>query len=114
MTKPTVEKYFETLKKHAAKQGLEMNPDWEVVEPLLVGLLENGERHVLRTCPCRLAAGDKKKDLDIVCPCAYAKPDVDEYGACYCILFVSDDWATGKIPQKTIPERRPLEKILDI
>jgi ferredoxin-thioredoxin reductase catalytic chain len=108
-----LEHYQKTLGDHAAKQGLMMNPDWEVVKPLLEGLLENGARNGLRTCPCRPAAGDIEKDRDIICPCVYAKPDIEEYGACYCWLFVSQEWADGKIPHVQVPERRPPEKTLD-
>lgn len=109
----TIDKYFETIKKIAPKQGLIVNEDWEIVKPLLEGLLTNGERYGLRTCPCRPAAGDREKDRDIVCPCDYAKPDIEEYGACYCWLFVSQDWNDKKVPHQQIPERRPIEKILD-
>ncbi len=110
----SVEKYYETLKKYAPKQGLILNPDWETVKPLLEGLLKNGERYGLRTCPCRAATGDKEKDKDIVCPCVYAKPDIEEYGACYCWLYVSQDWIDNKIPHVQVPERRPPEKTLGL
>jgi len=110
----TVEKYHEALKKFAPTQGLTLNPDWEIVRPLLHGLLINGERYGIRTCPCRLAAGDKEKDRDIICPCVYAKPDIDEYGACYCWLYVSPEWIENQVSHVQIPERRPLEKILDL
>ncbi len=108
-----IDKYRETLARHAAKQGLMMNPDAEVVRPLLEGLLANGARYGLRTCPCRPAAGSRDKDLDIVCPCVYARPDVDEHGACFCWLFVSPEWADGTRPHVQVPERRPVEKIMD-
>lgn len=114
MSTMTVERYHEVLKKHTEKQGLIMNPDWEVVRPLLEGLLTNGERHGLRTCPCRSAAGDRVKDLDIVCPCVYAKPDIEEYGACYCWLFVSQGWIDGTTPHVQVPERRPPWKTLGL
>lgn len=109
----TVEKYHATLKKFAESLGLMMNPDWEVVKPLLEGLLINGERYKARTCPCRPASGVVEKDRDIVCPCDYAKPDITEFGACFCWLFVSQEWADHKTPHVQIPERRPVEKILD-
>jgi len=54
-----------------------------------------------------------EKDKDIVCPCVYAKPDIEEYGACYCWLYVSEDWNAGDVPHVQVPERRPVEKILD-
>jgi ferredoxin-thioredoxin reductase catalytic chain len=109
----TVDQYYEVLKKFAPKQGLILNNDWETVKPLLLGLLANGERYGYRSCPCRSAIGNLEKDKDIVCPCVYAKPDIEEYGACYCWLYVSDDWNAGKVPHVQVPERRPVEKILD-
>ena len=108
-----IEKYHESLKKYAPKQGLILNKDWDVVKPLLEGLLENGKRYGYRSCPCRPAHGELKKDKDIICPCIYAKPDIEEYGACFCELFVSDEWNENKVPHVQIPERRPIEKILD-
>jgi len=108
-----VEKYHETLKKFAPKQGLILNTDWDVVRPLLEGLLANGDRYGYRSCPCRPAIGTMEKDKDIICPCDYAKPDIEEYGACYCWLYVSQDWNEGKTEHVQIPERRPIEKILD-
>ncbi len=109
----SVEKYHESLKKFAPAKGLILNTDWEIVKPLLEGLLQNGERYGVRTCPCRVASGDREKDLDIICPCEYAKPDIEEYGACYCWLFVSQDWIDSKVPHLQIPERRSIEKILN-
>jgi len=108
-----VEKYHETLKKFAPKQGLILNTDWDVVRPLLEGLLANGDRYGYRSCPCRPAIGTMEKDKDIICPCDYAKPDIEEYGACYCWLYVSQDWNEEKTEHVQIPERRPIEKILD-
>lgn len=110
----TLETYREVLRKHAASQGLIMNPDQETVIPLLEGLLANGARYGLRTCPCRPAAGTLEKDRDIVCPCAYAKADVEEYGACYCWLFVSQAWIDGTMPRRRVPERRPPERTLGL
>ena len=41
------------------------------------------------------------------------KADIEEYGRCYCELFVSQDWIDGKLPNTPVPERRPAEKFLD-
>ncbi|MCU0611292.1 MAG: ferredoxin:thioredoxin reductase [Candidatus Eisenbacteria bacterium] len=91
-----------------------MNSDQATVEPLLQGLLANGSRYGVRTCPCRPAVGDIEKDRDIVCPCVYAEADVAEYGACYCWLFVSPAWIEGSIPHRRVPERRPPEKTMGL
>ena len=50
---------------------------------LLEALLSNIERYGYMACPCRLAAGSKEEDLDIVCPCDYRDADVVEFDACY-------------------------------
>jgi len=109
-----IDKYQETLRKHAAGLGLQMNSDQATVLPLLEGLLQNGARYGLRTCPCRLAHGEKELDRDIACPCLYAKADVEEYGACYCHLFVSDEWLKNPASRRRVPERRPVEKTLGL
>jgi rubrerythrin len=47
-----------------------------------------------------------QKDLDIICPCDYRDPDLDQYGACYCALYVDEDILSGKKKVKAIPDRR--------
>ncbi|MDY7042449.1 MAG: ferredoxin-thioredoxin reductase catalytic domain-containing protein, partial [Chloroflexota bacterium] len=47
--------------------------------------------------------------LDIICPCDYRDPDLDEYGACYCALYVSEEIAQGEKEPQPIPERRGSE-----
>jgi ferredoxin-thioredoxin reductase catalytic subunit len=37
---------------------------------------------------------------------------VEEFGSCYCNLYVSRDWNEGKITPVYIPERRPPERYL--
>ena len=74
---------------------------------LVEGLLVNEDRYGYWACPCRLAAGVKELDLDIICPCDYRDADVDEWGACYCALYVSQDVLVGKAEAHAIPERRP-------
>jgi ferredoxin-thioredoxin reductase catalytic subunit len=36
-------------------------------------LLVNKERYGYMCCPCRLAAGNREKDADIICPCQYGR-----------------------------------------
>jgi ferredoxin-thioredoxin reductase catalytic subunit len=38
---------------------------------------------------------------------------VEEYGACYCGLYVSKERNEGEIEPQTVPERRPPEKVLE-
>jgi ferredoxin-thioredoxin reductase catalytic subunit len=42
----------------------------------------------------------------------YRAPDVEEYGSCYCNLYVSEEWNEDKIPHLYVPERRPPEKVV--
>jgi ferredoxin-thioredoxin reductase catalytic subunit len=40
----------------------------------------------------------------------YAEPDIEEYGQCYCNLYVHHDYVSGKRELQHVPERRPPEK----
>ena len=102
-----VEKLYATLKKSQEPKGYYFNRDKERVFELLEALLLNKDRYGYMSCPCRLALGDRKKDQDILCPCVYREPDFQDYGSCYCSLYVSKDWNDQKIPHQYVPERRP-------
>ena len=90
--------------------GYYLTPDPELLQGLLEGLKTNEERYGYPSCPCRLASGNLEIDRDIICPCDYRDPDVAEFGACYCRLYVNKDIYEGKKELPTVPERRPLEK----
>jgi len=107
-----VERLYETLRKLQEPKGYFFNADKKKVFELLKGLLTNRKRYGYMCCPCRLSANDRQHDKDIVCPCAYRVPDVEEYGACYCELYVSREWNEGKAQHQYVPERRPAEKFL--
>lgn len=106
MNEEQVLKTCEKLKKDAEAGGYRLNPDVEFVKELVRGLLTNEERLGYWACPCRLASGNKEEDIDIVCPCDYRDPDLSQWGACYCALYVSDDIAKGLKKASAIPERR--------
>ena len=106
-----VEQLYEQLKKIQEPKGYFFNTDKKLVLDLLQALLTNKERYGYMVCPCRLASGDRDNDKDILCPCDYRAPDVEEFGCCYCSLYVSSDWNEGNIEKQYIPERRPLEKM---
>jgi ferredoxin-thioredoxin reductase catalytic chain len=78
-----IDRLYEKLKKEAEAGGYHLNPDAEFTKALVKGLLTNEKRYGYQACPCRLAAGRKEEDLDIVCPCDYRDADVVEYDACY-------------------------------
>ncbi|MGQ9494496.1 MAG: ferredoxin-thioredoxin reductase catalytic domain-containing protein [Anaerolineae bacterium] len=108
--KPTPEQVttlYEKLKREAEAGGYHLNPDVEFTRQLIEGLLINEARYGYPSCPCRIATGVKEEDLDIICPCDYRDPDLDEYGACYCALYVSQVVLKGAQPVRSIPERRP-------
>ena len=105
------EDLYERLKRVNEPKGYFFNADHQLTMELLEGLLLNKERYGYMCCPCRLAANDREADRDIICPCDYREPDVAEYGACYCALYVSTEWNEGRIPHLPVPERRPLERM---
>ena len=106
----TPEELADKLDPFARSQGFELNRIRETVVDLTSGLLVNEERYGYRSCPCRLAKNDKEADRDIICPCDYREPDIEQFGQCYCGLYVSPEWnAEGKTFTR-IPERRPEEK----
>ena len=104
-----VDNLFDGLKKINEPKGYFFNEDREKTFELLRSLLINKDRYGYTACPCRLASGDRDRDRDIICPCEYRKPDVAEYGSCYCALYVSEDWNSGRITRRSVPERRPAD-----
>ncbi len=98
---------YQILNKEAEGGGYHLNPDAEFTKNLVAGLMKNEQRYGYRACPCRLASGKKEQDLDIICPCDYRDPDLDDFGACYCALYVSDEVVSGKTGVAPVPERRP-------
>jgi ferredoxin-thioredoxin reductase catalytic chain len=107
-----LEKLYETLRKIQEPKGYCFNKDSQRVFELLEALLVNKRRYGYMSCPCRLASGDREKDRDIICPCVYRAPDVEEYGSCYCNLYVSRAWNEESVPHVYVPERRPPDKIV--
>ena len=109
MTEPAreeVEALHRKLEREAEEFGYHLNPDVEFTEDLVSGLIVNERRYGYRACPCRLASGNEEEDLDIVCPCDYRDPDLEEYGACYCALYVSEEVLKGEKELGPVPERR--------
>lgn len=102
---------YEMLKKSQEPKGYFFSKDRTLVMDLMEALLINKERYGYMCCPCRLSSGEREKDRDIICPCEYRTPDVEEYGSCYCNLYVSKDWNEDKIPHRYVPERRPVGKL---
>ncbi len=102
-----VEKLYAKLKSEGEAAGYHLNPDEEHTKALIKGLLVNEQRYGYWACPCRLAAGEKTEDLDIICPCDYRDADLNDYDTCYCGLYVGKAVVEGKKEPEPIPERRP-------
>lgn len=98
------QKFAEMVANH---QGWALNPDQEFLRSILEGLTANWNRYGYYQCPCRDSWGAREKDKDIICPCAYSRPDIEEYGHCYCGLFLDKTYAAQGKPVTPIPERRP-------
>jgi ferredoxin-thioredoxin reductase catalytic subunit len=103
-----IDKSYDRLKRDAEASGYHINPDVDFTKELIQGLLINERRYGYQACPCRLASG-RELDSDIVCPCDYRDSDLDEHGACYCGLYVSQAVIDGRVKVRAVPERRPPE-----
>ncbi|HOH36957.1 MAG TPA: ferredoxin-thioredoxin reductase catalytic domain-containing protein [Spirochaetota bacterium] len=104
------ENLYKKLKSAADSGGYILNPDNSFTLALIEGLIVNEKRYGYQACPCRLASGTKNEDLDIICPCDYRDQDINEFGACYCALYVNKAVAEGKQKLKPVPERRSADR----
>jgi len=102
---------YAMLKKVQEPKGYFFNKEQDRVDDLLKALLVNKERYGYMSCPCRLASGDRKLDQDIICPCLYRAQDVEEFGSCYCNLYVSKEWNKSEGSHPYVPERRPQTRL---
>jgi ferredoxin-thioredoxin reductase catalytic chain len=90
----------------AEKQGWVLTGDEEQLSVLVAGLTKNYNRYDYYLCPCRDTDGSRRADAELICPCAFARPDIAEFGHCYCGLYLSGAFrASGRAPA-AIPERR--------
>ena len=104
------EDLYKKIKSAADSGGYILNTDNSFTLALIEGLIVNEKRYGYQACPCRLASGTKNEDLDIICPCDYRDQDINEFGACYCALYVNKAVAEGKQKLKPVPERRSAER----
>ena len=102
-----VDKSYQRLNREAEEGGYHLNPDVDFTKELVRGLIVNERRYGYPNCPCRIASGVKEEDLDIICPCDYRDPDLNDFDACYCGLYVSAKVVAGEKKIAAIPERRP-------
>ena len=105
----TLEQTRKRAEADAKTYGYYLTPQPDLLQMFLEGLKTNEDRYGYPLCPCRLATGNLEIDRDIICPCDYRDPDVAEFGACYCRLYVNKTvFESQNLPE--VPERRPLEK----
>jgi ferredoxin-thioredoxin reductase catalytic subunit/rubredoxin len=105
----TLEETRRRAEADAKTYGYYLTPQPELLQGFLEGLKTNEDRYGYQLCPCRLASGNFEFDRDIICPCDYRDPDVAQYGACYCRLYVNKQvYESKNLPE--VPERRPIEK----
>ena len=106
----TIEEVRKRAEADAKTYGYYLTPQPELLQGFLEGLKTNEDRYGYPLCPCRLTSGNFEYDRDIICPCDYRDPDVAQYGACYCRLYVNKQvYESKNLPE--VPERRPREKI---
>ncbi len=110
ISQEAIDRLYVRLDREARAGGYNLNPDVEFTKGLVEGLLINEARYGYWACPCRLADGERTKDLDIICPCDYRDADLIDWHACYCALYVSDAVVEGTQELQPIPERRPPEE----
>ncbi len=106
----TIEQVKRRAEADARTFGYNLVPDADLLQAFLEGLKANEDRYGYPSCPCRLASGNLETDRDIICPCDYRDPDVAEFGACYCRLYVTKEVYESKKELPSVTERRPLEK----
>ncbi|MCX7025453.1 MAG: ferredoxin:thioredoxin reductase [Spirochaetes bacterium] len=90
----------------AAKQGWVVNPDAGFTALLVEGLTVNWNRYGYFLCPCRDSDGSRESDSKLICPCYYARADMEEHGHCYCALYLSPSFADSGGKATGIPDRR--------
>jgi ferredoxin-thioredoxin reductase catalytic subunit len=105
-----VEGLHKKLNEEAEEAGYHLNTDTEFTKELIRGILVNEKRYGYWACPCRLASGVKEEDLDIICPCDYRDEDLNQFGVCFCALYMSGEVVQGKKKFNQIPERRPTKE----
>lgn len=79
-----IEKIIKEYEEYAKENRFKLNPNREVVERIIRGLLEREKKFGKRYCPCRKVTENLEEDKKIICPCE----EIREKGICLCGLFV--------------------------
>jgi len=86
--KEDIEKIIQSYQEYAEKNGFKLNPNREIVERLIKGMLENEKKFGQKYCPCRRVTGNKEEDKGKICPCQWHREEIERDGHCFCGLFV--------------------------
>lgn len=105
----TPQELLDKLSRVGELKGHYLHADKEHCLDIAKSLLECLEKHGYMNCPCRLAKEDKKLDADIICPCIYREEDIRAQGACFCLLFVSEEHKDNVHYFPEVDDRRPDE-----
>ena len=108
-TPKTLEDTHKFVKAVSNHKGWKLNPNEEFVGTIVDGLMTNYNRYGYFLCPCRDTDGIKDKDIDLTCPCSYTVADQEEFGQCFCGLYLSEEFFNSEKKPVAIPERRPDE-----
>ncbi|MFH1894819.1 MAG: ferredoxin-thioredoxin reductase catalytic domain-containing protein, partial [Patescibacteria group bacterium] len=79
-----MEELIKKYQEYAKENGFLLNPDRQIVEGVVRGLLAIEKKFGQKYCPCRRVTGDKEEDKKIICPCIYHKEEIAKDGHCYC------------------------------
>ena len=83
-----VKNLISEYEEYAQANGFQLNPNLQIVQGVVKGLLQRKETSGERYCPCRKMTNNKEEDQKIICPCVYHKDEISNDGHCHCNLFV--------------------------
>ncbi len=86
----TEEAVMHRMKEYAESKPFKLNPDKEMLNGVIKGLVMNKQNKGEYYCPCRMTTGNKEEDKKIICPCIYHEEEIERDGHCHCWLFVKD------------------------
>ncbi len=84
--------------------GYHLNPDAEIVDGIVGGLVRSVMKYGYPFCPCRDLTGDFEKDRSNICPCKWHHAEVRSDGYCKCVLYVGDQYTPEKAYQPKVEE----------
>ena len=101
-----IDVYYERLTKEASASGYHLNPYMQFTKALIAGLIVNEKRYGYRSCPCRLAAGNRAKTLTSSAPAIIGTLTSPSLALAIARFTYRKLWRKAKKQFSTIPERR--------